>query len=303
MDNKQRYTVTICAVIFNVDKTLLNVNLDNGFEFRLMSLIPSKNQLDEIFETDVMALRQDYETAKINENLNVICVFKSDTISLNETEAEEYTAKMSDEVLKYLDDKIRAIRLFVESPICFTNLSIKMKGETEFKNIIPINEAMVTNPISGFHCNDEEIDKLNKNISSMKFPLSDDLLNNCHRYYDLSYHQENFISITLLITCLEILFLGREKAKKEKLAKRCSVFLYESKKERLICYKNLLDQYKKRSEFVHDGDCSKIINQDILFLRDCVRKSIIKYLRSKFGKKEIIKNLKDSIQKLDYWTS
>ena len=38
-----KYKVTICAVIFGADETLLNVDLGEGYEFRKMSLIPSKD--------------------------------------------------------------------------------------------------------------------------------------------------------------------------------------------------------------------------------------------------------------------
>ena len=312
MDNNLIYTVTICAVIFGADETLLNVNLDNEYRFKRMSLMPLKDHLDVIFETDAMGLRLDYETARIDGTLDIICAFKSYTICLTTTEVEEYYRKICDHVLVYLDDSIRAIRLFVEGPVRFKKLSIKMKSETvrvgetdtssNFNCISPICEAMVTSTICNFHCDDEKIEELNNNIRLVKFPLSDKLLNNCHRYYDLSYHYDNFISITLLITCLEILFLDNENTKKERLAKRCSVFLYDSKNERLSCYNKLLETYKKRCDFVHDGDCLQIINDDILFLRDCVRKSLEKYLNNHHCKKDVINKLKTTIENLDYWS-
>ncbi|HBJ1651474.1 HEPN domain-containing protein [Clostridium botulinum] len=306
------YTVTICAVLFGADETLLNVNLGNGFKFRRISLIPSKDNLDAIFEIDDVGLRREYETARIDAALEVICVFKSYTIYLDRTEVEKYYSKMCEDVLKYLDDIIRAIRLFVEGPVRFKKLSIKMKSEIEcvdeievinsFSSIIPVGEAMQTNTISKFHCDYKEINELNNNISLKKFPLVDEVLNDCHGYYDLSYHQDNFISITLLITCLEILFLNSEKAKKEKLAKRCSVYLYDSKDERINCYYKLLKVYKKRSDFVHDGDCLQVENEDILFLRECVRKSLVKYLNNQHSKKDTIQELKKIIENLDYWS-
>ena len=312
MNDNCMYTVTICAVIFGADETLLNVNIGEEFIFRRMSLIPCKDCLDIILETDAMGLRIDYETARIDETLDVICVFKTHTVSLDNTGAAKYYKKMCDNVLKYLDDSMRVIRLFYEGSVHFKKLYVKMEsetaliGETEvsnnFNSVIPVGEFMNTSMISKFHCEDKEINKLNNNISLIKFPLADVLLNNCHRYYDLSYHQNNFISITLLITCLEILFLNSENAKKEKLAKRCSVFLYDSKDERLNCYNKLLKAYKKRSDFVHDGDRLQIKNEDILFLRDCVRKSLIKYLYNKCSKKNIIQKLKKTIENLDYWS-
>jgi hypothetical protein len=313
--NNLIYTVTICAVIFGADETLLNVNIGNGFAFRKMSLIPVKDDLHKIFQSDTMGLRKDYEAACIGKDtLDLICVFKSYKISLNRIEAEMYYRKMCDEVLKYLDDSIRVIRLLSEGPVRFNKLSIKMDSEIEivdetktshsFSSIIPIGEAMKSSAISKFHCEDKEIKEINNNISLIKFPLDDELLNNCHRYYDLSYNQDNFISITLLITCLEILFLDNEDAKKERLAKRCSVFLYDAKEERINCYDNLKEAYKKRSEFVHNGNCIDIKNGDILFLRDCIRKSLMKYLNNLHNKKCIIKELRTNIKYLglDYWS-
>ena len=307
-----KYKVTICAVIFGADETLLNVDLGKGYEFRKMSLIPSKDQLELIFEVDAMGLRRDYERALIDNDLNLICAFKTYEINLSSIEAGEYYQKTCDDALNYLDNRIRAIRLYYEGPIRFKKLSIKMESETfymcktrsgiSYNSIIPIGEAMGTKEISKFHCNDGEIRGLNNIISLIKFPLSDELLNHCHRYYDLSYHQDNFISITLLTTCLEILFLDGGQGKKEKLAKRCSVFLYDNKEERLSCYDKLTKLYKKRSDFVHDGDSDSIIDEDILFLRDCVRKSLIKYMNNGLKKKEVVNKLKTTITSLDYWS-
>lgn len=311
MDKNLIYTVTICAAIFGADETLLKVDIGNEFRFRRMSLIPCIDHLDKIFDTNAMELRQDYETARIDETLNIICIFKTYTIRLDSKEVEKYYEKLCDDVLIYLDDSIRAIRLFTEGPVRFKKLSIKMESEAihmsqtnfsnNFSNIITIGEAMNTNTISKFHCNDNEIYDICKNISLIKIPLPVGILNNCHRYYDLSYHQDNFISITLLITCLEILFLNSENGKKEKLAKRCSVFLNDSKNERLNYYNKLCKLYIKRCDFVHDGEYLHIDNQDILFLRECVRKSLVKCFNNQHSKKEIIQDLKKIIQNLDYW--
>lgn len=310
MDNNL-YSVTICAVIFGVDETLINIDIGNGFIFKRMSLIPSKDHLNEVFETDAMGLRRDYEDARIGEELNVICVFKSYRINLNKIEVDNFYKELCDDVLEYLDNKIRVIRLLIEGPIRFKKLSINMKSEvhlieaanvgSSYSCIIPIGEAMGTREINKLHCDYKKIKELNYKISSINFPITDPILNTCHKYYDLSYHQEQVISITLLITCLEILFLDSEKAKREKLSKRCSVFLYDNKNERLSCYVKLHKAYKKRSKFVHDGDFLQVKDEDIIFLRECVRESLIKYLNNKYNKKDVIRELKETITSLDYW--
>lgn len=311
MDDILGFTIEICAVIFGADLSLLKISLGREFDFKVMSLVPLINHIDIIFNTDAMGLRNEYESAVVDENLNVICAYKTYTTKIVKTKAKDYFDQIHKDALIYLDNRIRAIRLFVEGPVRFKKLSIKMQSETKqinkcdtgfiFSNIIPVGEAMGTIEISRFHCNDESINKLNHEISLINFPLNDLNLNNCHRYYDLSYHQELFISITLLVTCLEMLFLKNENAKKEKLAKRCSVFLYGDKINRLYCYNRLMMIYSKRSEIVHEGKHQCITNEDILFLRECVRKSLILYLKNKYDKKIVINSLKTIITDLDYW--
>ena len=61
---KVRYFYTVTAVVFGADETLLNIELVNGFKFVKCSLMPF-DHLDDLFETDSMGLRRDYEAAII----------------------------------------------------------------------------------------------------------------------------------------------------------------------------------------------------------------------------------------------
>lgn len=309
-DNISTYSLVICAVLFGTDASILNVQLGDGFSFQRKSLIPMKDHLDTILDTDAMGLRREYEEARIDESLDVICLFKKLQIKLTQKVSEQYYNNVCDDTLKYLDEKIRAIRLFVEGPIRFKKLAVKMQSEIQmvektrmsssFSSLIPVAEAMTTQTIQKFSCTDEIIKKLNQYITNTSFPLADKLLNNCHIYYDLSYHQSNFVSVTLLITCLEILFLDNENSKKEKLSKRCAVFLFDSQAEQIDCYRKLAFCYRKRSDFVHDGTANKISNGDILFLRECVRQALIKYICTGVDKSSVIQSLKIVISGLDY---
>ncbi|GAE91029.1 hypothetical protein [Acetivibrio straminisolvens] len=257
MEEKLIYDIEICAVIFGADKTILNLDIGNGFKFREMTMIPNIDELDKIFETDAMGLRRDYEAAKIDDNLNLICIYKSYSNEFVKKEVSDEFEKITNNTLKYLDDKIRGIRLLLEGPVRFKKLAIKIRQQMpiqvekinmSFKRValIPISEAMHSTEISKLKIDEIRVDEINRKLKSLKFPISNELLNNCHRYYDLSYHRENCIAITLLTTCLEMLFLNKkENAKKERVAKRCSVLLYDNKEDRLDCYARLLKTYKK----------------------------------------------------------
>lgn len=258
-----------------------------------------------------MNLRREYEQARIDESLDVICIFKELQIRITQKEAKKYFDNICDYTLKYLDDKIRAIRFFVEASVRFKKLSVKMESEKQiveetkvsagFSSMISIDEAMTTKTIQMFSCTDENIRKLNIDIMNTVFPLSNKLLNSCHIYYDLSYHQSNFVSVTLLITCLEILFLDEERGTmKEPLSKRCSVFLFDTKTDQIDCFNKLVLCYEKRNDFVHGGNYSSITKAEILFLRECVRQALIKHIHTGIDKKSTIKSLKRIISGIDY---
>lgn len=310
----ETFHLEICAVVFGADESILNINLDNGFSFCKKSLIPDKDHLDVILERDAISLRRDYESARIdNETLDVICLYKLCDISLAPTDAKLIFDKLRDESSQYLDDIIRKLRLFKEASLMFKRLAISLKSEkkqigetmvsSNYNAIIPIGEALASKIIKKFSCTNEEANVLQENIKSLSLPFEEPVINSSFRYYDLSYHEDNFISITLLITALEILFLSKKNRvdKKKCLAKRISVFLFTDKDNILNCYSNIKRLYKKRSDFVHDGVTSKIYDEDILLLRDYTRKCILKLNSTNFDKAKLIRDLKDKVSKMTYW--
>ena len=167
--------------------------------------------------------------------------------------------------------------------------------------IFPVNESMGTHEISRFEPTPSEIQILNDKLPSISFPFSDFPLNTAHNLYDLSYHQDVHVSITLLVTALEIIFLNTEKAKKQILSRRCAIYLFSAKENVLSCCDRIRALYKKRSDFVHDGKITGIDNADILFLRDCVRKSLIKRMEDKTEKKKMIAQLRTQVESFQ-WT-
>jgi len=303
---KETYHLEICAIIFGADESICNIKLDNGFSFCKKSLMPQKDCLDQIFERDAMSLRRDYESARIdNKTLDVICIYKHCEISLVSTEAKLTFDKLSDESLQYLDNVIRKLRLFKEASLLFKRLAISLKsvekqiGETKFSSahnaIMPIGEALGSKVIKKFSCTNEEVSVLQENIKLLSLPFGNPVINSSY------YHEDNFISITLLITALEILFLNKDKNKKECLAERISVFLFVEKDDRINCYSNIKRVYKKRSDFVHDGDTSRISDEDILLLRNYTRTCILKLNFTNFEKSELINDLKSKVSMITYW--
>ncbi len=306
--NTLKYEYSVCTVIFGTDTTILNVPLKDGFTFVRRSLIPKMDHLDSVFDTTDIGLRRAYETARIDsDTLDVICVEKHVQILLEKTALQEWYDAREEQDLVLLDNQIRAIRLFCECSLHYKSVSFKMVQEkggsktTIITSVIPISESAGTREISKFHCESNDVPLLHEKITHIVFPIGNDILNIAHQYYDLSYHQENFISITLLIIALEMIFLAEDTGKKDRLSKRCAVFMYDTKEDRVSCYTRLLAAYKQRSRFVHDGVFIGIEDETILFLRNCVRVALISIDPTSFEKKKLIDSLKRKVEETDYW--
>lgn len=303
-----QFDYSVCAVIFGTDETLLKIKLKDDFQFIKCSLRSCNSNLEKYFDTNDMGLLRDYQQAIVDKNSQeVICAIKHKTYKRPLAKYTDQFYYDSDLDLISLDNQIRAIRLLKECPLRFKKIAFHLKIEDFFVGdntrnsgthnwIHPIGEAMNTKSISKFSCTESEIEEINRQLAFISFPIQDEALNSCHMYYDLSYHTEKYISMTLLITALEILFLKNDHGnKKEMLAKRCACYLYDEPQIIRSTYDKLKDQYKKRSEFVHDGKANGILDEDILFLRECVRKSLLKVMSSTESKKQRITKLQSIV--------
>ena len=303
-------TYSVHAVIFGADESLLNIHLKNGFCFKKLSLNPAVSNLDTIFDTTDFGLRRDYETARISsDSLEVICAVKETTYSQPLSSLDERFDNDTNSDLASLDNQIRVIRLLAECPLRFIKIAFhqdfhyQVDGQLYPCNhnaITPIGEAMTIKPTSKLHCDEKQAAYITEKLNELSFPFSDTLLNSCHIYYDMSYHTEPCVSVTLLTTALEMLYLEKDvkKCKKERLAKRCSSFLYMGKPQRIgLAYNELKELYRKRSEFVHEGKVSNIADEDIVVLRRYVRNSLLQALSLSESKRQRINRLKSYIEK------
>ena len=100
---------------------------------------------------------------------------------------------------------------------------------------------------------------------------------------------------------MEMIFISEDGAKKERLSKRCSVFLYDTQEECLDCYNKLRAAYEQRCKFVHDGVFVGVEDETILFLRNCVREVLMTFVRRPFEKSAFISSLKNKVITANCW--
>lgn len=307
VNKKINYSYTVTAVVFGADESILSLNLMDGFNFVKKSLIPGISHLDEIFDNTAMGLRRDYEDAIVDRNyLDVICVEKKILVEIDASKALFLFDRYMNEDLTSIDNQIRAIRFLNEGALRFKKISFKMTpilekkenivSPSSYSGICPISESYGFKDIEHINLNSDSINMTNNYLKKRIIPFDNDYFNIIHSYYDLSYHRENHISIVLLITALEMIFLQSEDYKKEKLSKRSSVYLYDDCEQIIENYEHMKKIYKKRCDFVHDGKYEDIVNEDILFLRKCVREIVLKLLEDNREKNERIKSIKEKVK-------
>lgn len=294
------------ALIVGADETLLKINLTDGFRFKSFSLDSDKDSLEKTFDVTPMGVHREFKEAIIDsETQSIICAIKEANYTFPVGSYYEQLEQLIDADLRLLNNQIKAIRFAQECFLRFGKISFQFivtkckMGDVSvsfnLNKVIPYGEAMGAKLVSRFHCTEQEAKRINEQIANLSFPLSDSTLNSCHKYYDLSYHTDLFISISLLMTALEILFLKKDAGnKKEMLAKRCAVFLYDGNKQIKNTYTAIKELYKKRSEFVHEGIESAVTKEDIITVRSFVRDALLKALSRHENKSQRI----DRVQQL-----
>jgi len=304
MTNNCNYHYSICAIVFGADETILNIKLKDGFRFEKKSIFLLKDKLDKIFETDMISLRRDYTTALLD-GINskdgiVICIVKDFDIELHNTELDEYWRNQTSSDYQSIDNQIRIIRLIEEGPVRVKRISFRMEyldqetlNKTNYNWLTTVGESYSTIQKTKLHCDLQSINTINGFINSIHFPIDDNTMHSVHLFYDLSYHNELCVSLTLLTTSLELLFLNDDEhgSKKEMLSKRCATYIGNSPNEITSLYLKLKETYKKRSEFIHNGDYGCIGIDDVIFLRKCVRNCFLKAFSISDKKQERIEEL------------
>lgn len=308
-NQKHYFTVEIHAILFEVDEKIFDINFLNGYRIERASLIPYISKLDEIFNSNAFELRRNYNSAVIDDFLNVACAIKKFQIEVPPQHANDPVEALHQIIsneLTIFDNQIRGIRLLAGHAIRFKEFVYNIysitpnKTKTLFlQGKAPIQEAYSSSINSSL--TNEDADFINKTIATIKLPFKDQHLNDCHLLYDLSFHQLTYSNaLLLLITCLEMLFLKKGDSKKVDLSKRCAIFISNDQQERLIIFSKLKEMYNKRSVFVHEGKLN-VDEKDIIYLRNCVRKSIIKYLRCAKNKQTILRELMNEIKSCNYF--
>ena len=295
---KVEVNVDIFGIIIGADRTLLNVNIGNGYKIEEVFLDDCKYKKEIINGNGYVC--EEYFFSQIKnemaekEKISFICITKSDKFICPFPSIYELT-DITDKPFFYEDMKIyqdreyKIINDFIWKMMLFKEGDIGIKGiffscksqllieERPYVSNIFIRDAN-TLCSNVYSINQSEIEAVNGFLRNYNhsFELLKDVIANFTYSYKLLSDEE---SLKKLVTVNEILFLGKNQAgKKEVLSKRMAVFLGADDEEIYEIYNQIKRIYKYRSDSIHEGISSNITKLELIYLKEYTRKAIKKYL-------------------------
>jgi hypothetical protein len=285
------------GILANVDSSILQMDFNHGFRIESFSDEEAVTFLENLEKIPriTMAIAEKYfmrygclnfseqrmyVISKLFENMS--------TLDFNEIARFDNTL-----VHGYLDPTIRLMRLFKEG-------DIRMPARFYYRVQNNEIERHMTGGIGGhishepYHLEAFEIPILQSFIHSVKLPFQRDFVQLAFENFELSYEIFDIqLAFLVLMIGLEALLNPAQDEVKYRVSRNTAVLLGENRensKEILTLVKKL---YDKRSQIIHSGKRRIVEKEDLLILRDYVRRAIKKIYCIGKEKSEIT-NLLDS---------
>lgn len=289
--------VHFMGLLANVDRSILSMKLEHGFEICSMPqekavLLISKIEGLPPYHANMKLLRNHILEG---EDLYYISNSLEDDIEMTD---DGFLAKPLSEVMEFsnslvrdLDEVIRLMRLFKEGNIrmpfryyyYIDDDSLEKPLQCHFLGILP--------PIiNAYRLEGSEIQELKRFLKDIGSPFKERSLQLAFQNYDSSYSVFSVaLSFLSLMVSLEVLLNPGGGELTYRISRNAAVLLGKDRCDSKRIFKEIKDLYKKRSNLVHSG--KGIDREDLLKLRQYVRESIKEMNYIGKSKDEILKML------------
>ncbi len=299
--------IEIKAILFGVDESIIGrLEIGNNYKIEKDTLI--NPVLKQQFDYTSLGLRRIYETAKLNEHLDVAILTKTIKKDLcKNTVDESYIFEIIETIEKeekeYIDEKMRIIRLYNENGFnikeLLIDISVIENGEKSYSinSKIPFPDKILNDTAKLKILNSEEAVKINNfirktNLNFIEYKFNPELLSSACFLYDQSYYAPvKTIRFMVCIIGLESLLVNSNTELSYRLSRNCAMLLSNDAKEYIELYKKIHELYNKRSKFVHTGVEKNLENIDIIMARNILRKTIFKIMEKNVSKEQLMQEL------------
>ena len=298
----EKSTVHFVGILKNVDNTIVEFPLEDGFSFK---------PLDIELENIILHQCGDLETRKW-QLINQIKDFRKYCVRRDyEVRGIGFYPLTQERIeISRLNLTLRLMRLGHKGNICmpeeyyiysvpgkmkyvgkyyYNQLSSIIDNEPfslEKEEISPLNEFIKVSlqDINGKKNDEIERAYLKRDIQ----PLRHQYINLAFDNFELSFNVQNIgLSFLTLVTALEVIFGSGA----HRVARNAAVLLGTSKKESIKTYKEISEYYEKRSYLLHSGKYDKITHDDMINLRTYCRKCICYCIKINQSKRKLLDEL------------
>lgn len=294
------------ALLGNVNKSILQINLGNGFKIERWPIDKFVKLYDELLGDENHAWYKldnewGYAYGKKYRSKFVYVVIKDyddfPNAPADERDLAQFskyidlTSEFQNREGKFLDDKMTKLRLCAEGTIskCIEFFYADKMGRLEMDFS---SEQM-------HFCTNRLFKVKRSHAASINTFLGTPLLAPRHAY--MRFALENFSQsysvttielefITLMIV-LEALFNDGKQELRHKISRGCAVLLGRTKTVARQVHKDIKYLYDKRSVLVHTGDISVVTEADVLLLKGYARSSLRRVIELNLPKQELANTL------------
>lgn len=284
--------------MYNASVDLLKINLQDNYKFKKRFL--GEQTLLTFFDETPMGLRRKYQEACLDEDLTIITVQSDFNVSEQKISELDYEQPFELKLREQLDRQIRLIRLVCDCTLHFSEFRYTLtSSENKTTGTIPHMDRVIWKTNVPFSINDSQLELI-QNCFATPYPFNNDWVYKVYDFFDSSFLFDDEKALVILITAFEMVFLKKEKYKKEKLAKRSAVYFGDSDTEISQIYQEIKVCYSARSNYVHEGKSIQDSESKVHFLRNLLRKFILDNKDTNMMKSVLIQQLKLKVDGLQH---
>jgi hypothetical protein len=279
----------------NVDDSILKLNLKDGFEFKKLPQKEVEPFLKKIeFHYGVDTSLQIIKSKPDGKASGPYCITKQSATVFKGTTQGGVTIKRGE--LKSFNnrirDKIRLLRLFSEGNIVLWLSYFYHSKDSETLIISRGREGPIADKTI-FSLKDKDISAAQSFLENTKIPFKESFIQLAFESFEKSYeiHERPLAFLSLMLS-LESLFTKESQGRGYAIARNAAALLGETDEDSKEIFEIIRSFYHKRGELIHEGKIKKVRQEDILKLREYVRKSIKEVITIGKDKDKILDLLK-----------
>jgi hypothetical protein len=289
--------VDFVGFLANVDDSILK--LEPGDDFVVEKLpqeetLPFLRKIDFHYGADGSQAVLDFDHGGMA--CGCYCMSKSHVTDFERTAQGGVVIKPAKlkSIERTLRDKIRLLRLFKEGNILL-RFSFFYHMKDSQPSVIRIGREGPMADRTMFRLENKEASTAQSFIRNWKIPFVAPSVELAFESFELSYevHNRGLAFLSLMIS-LETMLNPADRELRYRVSRNAAVLLGRDREDSKRVFKEVKVLYDKRSKLVHTGNNKLISQEDVLRLRDCVRKSIKQILAMNKNKDQLLEMLNSS---------